>query len=93
MGIQILGDLGADVISIESTDGVFQRHWSPGNIWNDGQGMLQLAANRNKRNVAIDLKSARGREIALQLIDTADVVTENFRPGVMEKLGFGYETL
>lgn len=93
MGIQILGDLGADVISIETPEGAFQRHWSGGNAWHDGQGMLQLTANRNKRNVAIDLKSAKGRELALRLIDTADVVAENFRPGVMEKLGFGYEAL
>jgi crotonobetainyl-CoA:carnitine CoA-transferase CaiB-like acyl-CoA transferase len=93
MGIQALGDLGADVISIESTEGAWQRHWSPGDIWSDEQSMLFLCANRNKRNIAIDLKSAKGKEIALRLVDTADVVAENFRPGVMEKLGFGYETL
>jgi crotonobetainyl-CoA:carnitine CoA-transferase CaiB-like acyl-CoA transferase len=55
--------------------------------------MLHLCANRNKRSVAIDLKSAKGREIALRLVDTADVVAENFRPGVMEKLGLGYAAL
>jgi crotonobetainyl-CoA:carnitine CoA-transferase CaiB-like acyl-CoA transferase len=93
MGIQALGDLGADVISIESTDGAWQRHWSSGNIWNDGQGMLHTCANRNKRNVALDLKSRKGKEIAMRLIDTADVVSENFRPGVFEKLGFGYDVL
>src|SRR6476660_134935 len=93
MGIQALGDLGADVISVEGSDGAWQRHWSGGNQWHDGQSMLHLCANRNKRNVAIDLKSAQGKAIALRLIDTADVVAENFRPGVMEKLGFGYETL
>jgi len=93
MGIQALGDLGADVISIETPDGAWQRHWSPGDIWNDEQSSLFLCANRNKRNIAIDLKSDKGREIALRLVDTADVVAENFRPGVMEKLGFGYEAL
>src|SRR4029077_21185 len=68
-------------------------HGRGGNQGHDGQSMLHLCANRNKRSVAIDLKSAKGRELALRLVDTADVVAENFRPGVMEKLGLGYETL
>lgn len=93
MGIQVLGDLGADVISIEPPAGAWQRHWSGGDLWHDGQSMLHLCANRNKRSVALDLKSLQGREIALQIIDTADVVTENYRPGIMERLGFGYEAL
>lgn len=93
MGIQALGDLGADVISVENAEGAWQRHWAGGNIFPDGQSALHLCANRNKRSVAIDLKSAKGREIALRLVDTADVVAENFRPGVMEKLGLDYEAL
>jgi crotonobetainyl-CoA:carnitine CoA-transferase CaiB-like acyl-CoA transferase len=93
MGVQALGDLGADVISIETTEGAWQRHWSSGDIWHDGQSALHLCANRNKRSVAIDLKTPKGRELALRLIDTADVVAENFRPGVMEKLGLGYAVL
>jgi len=93
MGIQMLGDLGADVIAVEGLDGAWQRHWAGGDIWHDGQSVLHLCANRNKRSVAIDLKSAQGRELALRLVDTADVVAENFRPGVMEKLGLGYEAL
>jgi len=93
MGMQILGDLGADVISIENAEGAWQRHWSGGDIWHDGQSVLHLCANRNKRSVAIDLKSPKGRDLALRLIDTADVVAENFRPGVMEKLGLGYAAL
>jgi len=93
MGIQALGDLGADVMSVESPEGAWQRHWAGGDIWYDGQSVLHLCANRNKRSIAIDLKSAKGKDIALRLIDTADVVAENFRPGVMESLGFGYETL
>jgi len=93
MGIQMLGDLGADVIAVEGLDGAWQRHWAGGDVWHDGQSVLHLCANRNKRSVAIDLKSARGRELALSLVDTADVVAENFRPGVMEKLGLGYAVL
>lgn len=93
MGIQALADLGADVISVETPEGAWQRHWSSGDIWSDGQSMLHLCANRNKRSIALDLKSEKGREIALRLVDKADVVAENFRPGVMEKLGFGYQAL
>lgn len=93
MGIQMLGDLGADVISVENTEGAWQRHWSSGGQWHDGQSILHLCANRNKRSVALDLKSPKGREIALKLVESGDVVAENFRPGVMEKLGFGYDAL
>src|SRR6266568_5086278 len=93
MGIQALADLGADVIAIETPEGAWQRHWSSGDIWHDGQGMLHLCTNRNKRSIALDLKSSRGKDIALKLVDGADVVAENFRPGVMDKLGFGYTAL
>src|SRR2546421_10790065 len=93
MGIQALADLGADVIAIESAEGAWQRHWSSGDIWHDGQGMLHLCTNRNKRSIALDLKSPRGKAIALRLVDGADVIAENFRPGVMDKLGFGYAEL
>src|SRR5438477_11248876 len=93
MGIQALADLGADVIAVESPAGAWQRHWSSGDIWHNGQGMLHVCTNRNKRSLALDLKVPKGREIALKLIDSADVLAENFRPGVMEKLAFGYEAL
>ena len=93
MGVQALADLGADVIAVETPEGAWQRHWSSGDIWHDGQGMVHICTNRNKRSVALDLKAPRGREIALKLIDGADVVAENFRPGVMEKLGFGCDAL
>ncbi|HZD64330.1 MAG TPA: CoA transferase, partial [Xanthobacteraceae bacterium] len=93
MAIQALADLGADVIAVETPEGAWQRHWSSGDIWHDGQGMVHMCTNRNKRSLALDLKAPKGREIALKLIDGADVVAENFRPGVMDKLGFGYEAL
>jgi crotonobetainyl-CoA:carnitine CoA-transferase CaiB-like acyl-CoA transferase len=93
MGVQALADLGADVIAVESPEGAWQRHWSSGDIWHDGQGILHICTNRNKRSVAIDLKVGEGKEIALKLIDSADVVAENFRPGVMDKLGFGFAAL
>ncbi|MGE0253601.1 MAG: CaiB/BaiF CoA transferase family protein [Alphaproteobacteria bacterium] len=93
MGVQALGDLGADVIAVEPVDGAFQRRWSGGDLWHDGQSMLHLAVNRNKRSIAIDLKAPEGRDLALRLIDTADVVAENYRPGIMDRLGLGYEAL
>lgn len=93
MGIQVLGDLGADVIAVEPAEGAWQRHWFPANKNTDGQSNLFLCANRNKRSVALDLKSPKAKEIALKLCQTADVVAENFRPGVMERLGLGYDKL
>ena len=93
MGIQVLGDLGADVIAVEPAEGAWQRHWFSANKSTDGQSTLFLCANRNKRSVALDLKSPRAKEIALKLCQTADVVAENFRPGVMERLGLGYDKL
>lgn len=91
--MQTLGDLGADVIAVESRDGAFQRQWGGADKKIDGQTTLFLCANRNKRSLALDLKSPAGADIARKLIASADVVSENFRPGVMEKLGFGYETM
>src|ERR1700693_690032 len=93
MGSPALADRGAGVVAIETPEGAWQRHWSSGDIWHDGQGMLHLCTNRNKRSIALDLKSPEGKEIALKLVDGADVIAENFRPGVMEKLGFGYAAL
>ncbi len=92
-GMQVLGDLGADVIAVEPVDGSFQRHWSGANRKVDGESLLFLCANRNKRSVALDLKSERGQEIARKLVMEADVVAENFRPGVMDRLGLGYEAI
>jgi crotonobetainyl-CoA:carnitine CoA-transferase CaiB-like acyl-CoA transferase len=94
VGMQILGDLGADVIAVEPVEGAFQRTWGGVNSKTvDGQTMLFLLGNRNKRSLAIDLKSPDGLEIAKRLTGAADVVCENFRPGVMEKLGLGYKQI
>lgn len=93
VGIQALGDLGADVIAVEPRQGAFQRTFAGAGTWVDGQSALLLCGNRNKRSLALDLKSAEGLAVARRLVDSADVVCENFRPGVMEKLGLGYESL
>jgi len=87
---QYLADLGADVIKIEPLGGAFERHWSGGKSYVNGVSAFLLSANRNKRSLAIDLKHPRAQEIMFKLIDSADVVVENFRPGVLERLGFGY---
>ena len=93
VGIQFLADLGADVIAIEPVEGAFQRKWGGANRQVDGHTMLQLTGNRNKRSLAIDLKSPEGIAIARELVSQADVVAENYRPGVMDKLGLGYEAI
>lgn len=90
LGIQILADLGADVIAVESLEGAFQRHWSQGDRYLDGDSLTFAFANRNKRSLALDLKSEAGKEVARRLIKSADVLAENFRPGVMDRLGLGY---
>ena len=89
----ILADLGADVIKIER-DGVGDdlRGWGPP-FMADGESTYFLSVNRNKRSIAIDLKSEAGRDVARDLVRSSDVVLENFRLGVMESLGLGYEQL
>ena len=88
---QYLADLGADVIGVEPTGGAFQRNWAVGNLFVDGQSINHITVARNKRSLALDLKSEPGKEIARRLIGASDVVMENFRPGSMERLGLGYE--
>jgi crotonobetainyl-CoA:carnitine CoA-transferase CaiB-like acyl-CoA transferase len=90
---QYLGDMGADVIKIEAIRGAYERHWSGAGVFINGVSGFYLCANRNKRAVALDLKSPGGLEVALRMIDSADVVVENFRPGVLDKLGLGYAAL
>jgi crotonobetainyl-CoA:carnitine CoA-transferase CaiB-like acyl-CoA transferase len=83
----ILADLGADVVKIEPVEGDSTRRL-PGS----GSGYFPMY-NRNKRSLCVDLKSEAGRAAVLRLVDRADVVIENFRPGTMDRLGFGYEAL
>ena len=83
----VLGDMGAEVIKVEPLDGDHTRKLTA-----SGAGFFP-AYNRNKKSLAVDLKSARGKEIVHRLVARADVVTENFRPGAMESLGFGYKAL
>jgi crotonobetainyl-CoA:carnitine CoA-transferase CaiB-like acyl-CoA transferase len=83
----VLADLGAEVIKVEPLDGDHTRK-----LVASGAGFFPTY-NRNKKSFAVDLKAPLGREAVLKLIASADVVIENFRPGAMDKLGFGYEAL
>ena len=83
----VLADLGADVVKVEPVKGDNTRR-----LIGSGAGYFPMY-NRNKRSVCLDLKSEAGHAAALRLIREADVLIENFRPGAMDKLGFGYEDL
>jgi crotonobetainyl-CoA:carnitine CoA-transferase CaiB-like acyl-CoA transferase len=86
----MLGDLGADVVKIERPGkGDDTRGWGPPFV--DGEASYFLSINRNKRSLAIDLKSDAGKDVLARLIADADVLIENFSPGTMQRLGFGQE--
>jgi len=89
---QELGDFGADVIKVEPLDGDGTRYQTlrPDLL---GNSYFFAAANRNKRSITIDVRKDAGKEIVVRLARRADVFVENFRPGVMDRLGLGYDTL
>ena len=87
----MLGDMGAEVIKIEPPkDGDPLRAQG---VIKDGLSWYYASYNRNKKSLSVDLRSAEGKDILSELIKTSDVVVENFRPGVMDKMGFGYDRL
>ena len=91
-GVQFLADLGADVIKIEPPGGtLWERHWSGANLFLNGVSAFFLLAHRNQRSLTLDLKKPEGRAVARRLVASADVLVQNFRPGVMERLGLGWE--
>ena len=90
---QWLADHGADVIKIEPPQGDEVRHWGPPFDEDVGAASYFLGINRNKRGMALDLRSDKGREALRKLLATADVLIENFKPGGMEKWGLSYDTL
>ena len=87
----ILADLGAEVIKVEDTQGGDYIRAMPPHV--DGVGAWFASLNRNKRSVALDFKHAEGRAALMDLVAGADVVLESFRPGVLDKLGIGYEAM
>ena len=92
----LLADFGADVLKVEDTGMGDYLRWSPPHYEGaqpSAASALFLALNRNKRSIRIDLKTDAGREVLLALVRDADVLLESFRPGVLERLGVGYERL
>jgi formyl-CoA transferase len=88
---QYLADLGADVVKVEPCDGGDDtRRWPP--LVGD-DGAVFLSANRNKRSIAVDLKTAAGRDVVMRLLEDCDVLLESYRKGAMERLGLGHEAL
>ncbi len=89
-GTRLLCDLGADVVKLEPPEGDITRSWGENR---HGLSGFYTQQNAGKRNVCIDLRSKEGPELVRRLADCADVVVENFRPGVMARAGLGYEVL
>ena len=87
----LMGDMGADVVKIESPQGDMARHLGP--PWANSESVMFISMNRNKRSIAIDLKQPEAIDLVWRLTRSADVVIESFRPGVMDRLGVGYERL
>jgi crotonobetainyl-CoA:carnitine CoA-transferase CaiB-like acyl-CoA transferase len=87
----ILGDLGAEIIKVEECEGGDQTRTVP--PFQEGESHYFLAINRNKKSVALDARTPEGKALLLQMVRECDVVVENFRPGVMDRLGLSYETL
>src|SRR5699024_8007893 len=87
----VLGDLGAEVIKVEKPGGGDDTRQSQPHVNGESVSFLQL--NRNKKSIVIDLKTEEGKDIFYKLIETADIVLENFRPGVTKKLEINYSEL
>jgi crotonobetainyl-CoA:carnitine CoA-transferase CaiB-like acyl-CoA transferase len=87
-----LGDLGAEVVKVEPPAGDETRSWQPP-VDSEGRSTYFLTVNRNKRSLVLDLKDPADRDLAAELVQRADVLIENFRPGTMEKFDLGYETV
>jgi crotonobetainyl-CoA:carnitine CoA-transferase CaiB-like acyl-CoA transferase len=93
-GVQFLADLGADVVKIEPRGGtLWERNWSGANVFKNGVSVFFMLAHRNQRSLALDLKKPEGQAVARRLVARADVLVQNFRPGVMERLGLGWDAV
>ncbi len=93
-GVQFLADLGADVIKIEPPGGtLWERNWSGTDLYLNGVSVFFMSAHRNQRSLTLDLKHPDGQAVARRLIERADVLVQNFRPGVMARFGLDYVSL
>jgi succinate--hydroxymethylglutarate CoA-transferase len=88
----VLGDMGADVIKIERPKiGDETRAWGP--PFKEGESAYFLSVNRNKRSITVDLKSDQGKKIMMDLVGKCDVLVENYIPGTLDRMGYGYSDL
>jgi crotonobetainyl-CoA:carnitine CoA-transferase CaiB-like acyl-CoA transferase len=93
-GVQFIADLGADVIKVEPPGGtLWERNWAGCDLFLNGVSSFFLSTHRNQRSLTLDLKHPEGQGIARRLSAEADVLVQNFRPGVMDRLGLGWEAL
>ncbi len=90
---QMLGDMGAEIIKVEPPGGDWMRHYAYGNLFPGGESISFLSFNRNKRSIVLDLKQEKHLQVAKDIIAKADILVENFRPGVMSRLGLGYDEI
>ena len=90
---QYLADMGADVIKVEPLNGAFERGYGADSVFVGGLSASFFAVNRNARSMSVDLKSDSGRRLIYSLIEQTDVLLENYRGGVLDRLGFGYEAV
>jgi crotonobetainyl-CoA:carnitine CoA-transferase CaiB-like acyl-CoA transferase len=91
--VQMLADVGADVIKIEPPTGAFERNWAGFDTFVEGVSVFFLLANRNQRSISLDLRNEKAKEVVWRLVREADVIIENYRPGVLDRMGFGYEAV
>jgi crotonobetainyl-CoA:carnitine CoA-transferase CaiB-like acyl-CoA transferase len=93
-GVQFIADLGADVVKIEPPGGkLWERNWAGCDLFLNGVSSFFLSTHRNQRSLTLDLKHPEGQAIARRLAERADVLVQNFRPGVMARLGLGHDAL
>jgi crotonobetainyl-CoA:carnitine CoA-transferase CaiB-like acyl-CoA transferase len=85
--------MGAEIIKIEPPKVDFFRNWAIGDRYVNGESISFMSVNRNKRSIVLDLKQEDGIKIAKEIIKESDIVIENFRPGVMDRLGLGFNDL
>jgi crotonobetainyl-CoA:carnitine CoA-transferase CaiB-like acyl-CoA transferase len=93
-GVQFLADLGADVVKIEPPGGrLWERNWSGANHFLNGVSVFFLSTHRNQRSLTLDLKRPEAQAVAWRLVERADVLVQNFRPGVMARFGLDWERM
>ena len=92
--VQFLADLGADVVKIERIGGAYERHWAGAKTFvQEDHSVFFLLSGRNQRSIELNIQTETGQAVLWRLLDCADVVVENFRPGILDKYGFGYDAI